>query len=178
MSQIEAIVEAVCLSTPDARVAKKPQDKASIGEHGFEGDRHASEFVQMYGRPVANTRQWSAVSAEEVAALCADIGVAPFPAGALGENLRLSGVVLANVPAGSVLELPSGARLAVGGQNDPCVNAARELAQKYGAVVGEYFVRKAFGRRGVVGVVLVPGVVRPGDKVTISVPEDATTVRA
>jgi MOSC domain-containing protein YiiM len=79
------------------------------------------------------------------------------------------------VPAGSVLEFASGARLAVGGRNDPCVNAARELSQKYGAIVGRYFVKKAFGRRGVVGTVLAPGIVRAGDRVTITLPVDVTT---
>ena len=125
----------------------------------------------MYGRPTLNKRQWSAVSTEEVEALCVHIGVEAFPAGALGENLRLSGVKLADVPSGSVIEFPSGARLAVGGQNDPCANAARELAQSYGALVGQYFVKQALGRRGVIGVVLAPGAVRPSDKVTITFPD-------
>ncbi len=95
----------------------------------------------------------------------------PFLAGELGENLRLTGLKLADVPEGSVLELPSGAKLLVSGPNDPCINAAKELSQTYGSQVGQYFVKQAFGRRGILGTVLETGVVRPGDQVTILLPD-------
>jgi MOSC domain-containing protein YiiM len=160
------------------RVAKEPKDEAFLGPHGFVGDRHEAEFRKSTsgGAPVPNHRQWSAVSTEEVAELCANIGVAPaFVDGALGENLRLSGIRLAEVPEGSVLEFPSGARLAVHGRNDPCVNAAKELSATYGGVVGQYFVKQAFGKRGILGTVLETGVIRPGDEVTVSIAEAART---
>jgi MOSC domain-containing protein YiiM len=170
MDQIKAVVEAVCLSTPDVRVAKAARPEAFIGPYGLVGDRHEAEYRRskrgVMGR---NLRQWSAVSTEEVEALCAEIGIEAFKLGAMGENLRLKGVTLGDVPAGSILEFESGARLEVTDQNDPCVNAAKELAQTYGAIVGQYFVKCAWGKRGVVGVVLEPGVVKPGDTVTISV---------
>jgi MOSC domain-containing protein YiiM len=174
--QIAATVEAVCISVPGVRVAKAPQDEAFLGPHGFVGDRHEAEFRRTPDgtgqRP--NRRQWSAVSSEEVAELCADMGVDPaFVPGAMGENLRLSGVHLADVPEGSVLEFESGARLLVSGRNDPCVNAALELSQTYGPVVGQYFVKQAFGRRGILGTVLETGVIRPGDRLTILLPETA-----
>jgi MOSC domain-containing protein YiiM len=114
------------------------------------------------------------VSTEEVAQLCADLGVDPaFAPGAMGENLRLSGVKLADIPEGSVLQLESGARLLVSGRNDPCVNAALELSQTYGSSVGQYFVKQAFGRRGILGTVLETGVIRPGDRVRITLPQAA-----
>jgi MOSC domain-containing protein YiiM len=162
------VVEAVCLSVAGVRVYKQPRPEAVLGLHGFAGDRHAKEFG-AYGRP--NRRQWSAVSTEEVAELCADIGIeAPFEPGAMGENLRLAGLRLAEVPAGSVLEFPSGARLLVAGQNDPCVNAALELSKTYGPSVGQYFVKQAWGRRGILGTVLAKGVVRVGDEVRVVLP--------
>jgi MOSC domain-containing protein YiiM len=37
--------------------------------------------------------------------------------------------------------------------------------------VGQHFVKQAFGRRGILGTVLETGVVRPGDKVTILLPD-------
>jgi MOSC domain-containing protein YiiM len=177
VKRLTAIVDAVCVSVPGVRVAKAPQDEAFLGPHGFVGDRHEAEFRHTPDgegrRP--NHRQWSAVSSEEVTELCADIGVdPPFTLGALGENLRLSGVKLAEIPEGSIIELPSGARLLVSGRNDPCVNAARELSQTYGPVVGQYFVKQAFGRRGILGTVLEVGVVRPGDKATILLPDAVT----
>jgi MOSC domain-containing protein YiiM len=160
------------------RVAKAPQDEAFIGPHGFVGDRHEAEFRRTPNstalRP--NHRQWSAVSTEEVAELCADMGVDPaFSLGAMGENLRLGGIRLAEVPKDTVLEFPSGARLLVSQRNDPCVNAARELSQTYGAAVGQYFVKQSFGRRGILGTVLETGVIRPGDTVRVLVPDAVTT---
>ncbi len=174
MTTLIAAVEAVCLSISGVRVAKAPQDEAFLGPHGFVGDRHEAEFRKTPDgaghRP--NHRQWSAVSDDEVAQLCADMGVdPPFALGALGENLRLSGLKLTEVPEGSVLEMPSGAKLLVSGRNDPCINAAKELSEKYGPQAGQYFVKQAFGRRGILGTVLETGVVRRGDPVTILLPD-------
>jgi MOSC domain-containing protein YiiM len=170
---LTARVEGVCLSTPGVRVAKVPQDEAFLGPCGFIGDRHEAEFRRRpYGRGlVPNQRQWSAVSDEEVAAICAALGVRPFEIGALGENLRLSGLTLAGLPARTVLEFPSGARALVSGKNEPCVNAALELMRTYGGDVGRSFVKMSFGRRGIVGTVLATGVIRRGDEVRIFVPE-------
>ena len=173
MKTLTARVEGVCLSTPGVRVAKAPQDEAFLGPYGFAGDRHEAEFRrEPYGPGrVPNQRQWSAVSNQEVAAVCADLGVRPFEIGALGENLRLSGVILAELPAGTVLEFPSGARALVSGQNEPCVNAALELMKTYGGNVGRGFVKTSFGRRGILGTVLEAGLIRAGDEVRIRVPE-------
>jgi MOSC domain-containing protein YiiM len=177
VTQVVVTVDAVCVSTPGVRVAKAPQDEAFMGPHGIVGDRHEAEFRRTADgsgqRP--NHRQWSAVSTEEVAELCADMGIdPPFLPGAMGENLRLSGLRLAEIPAGSVLEFDSGARLLVSGKNDPCVNAALELSQTYGPDVGRYFVKRAFGRRGILGTVLETGPIRPGDKARILLPEPAS----
>jgi MOSC domain-containing protein YiiM len=178
VKELTAVVEAVCLSQPGVRVAKLPQDEVFLGPHGFVGDRHEAEYRRTRDgkglRP--NHRQWTAVSTIEVEELCADMGVdPPFALGSLGENLRLGGMRLADIPEDTVLEFPSGARLRVHGRNDPCVNAARELSQTYGGVVGQYFVKQAFGRRGILGTVLETGPIRPGDRVRILVPEPAST---
>ena len=178
MKDLTAVVEAVCLSIPGVRVAKQPQDEAFVGPFGFVGDRHEAEYrVALNGVGLRhNERQWSAVCTEEVEELCADLGVdPPFAPGALGENLRLRGVRLAEVPPETVLEFPSGARLLVSKPNDPCVNAARELSQTYGPLAGQHFVKQAFGRRGILGSVLDTGVIRPGDLVRVLLPEAITS---
>jgi MOSC domain-containing protein YiiM len=171
MTELSARVEAVCLSQPGVRVAKRPVDEAFIGPHGFVGDRHEAELRrQPYGRGATpNHRQWHAVCTEEVEAICADLGLPPLPAGAMGENLRLSGLMLGELPNGSVLELSSGARLRLHQQTDPCIAATMELAKTYGEAA-KGFVRAALGRRGVVGQVLEPGLVRPGDAVRVLLP--------
>lgn len=173
MGEPEVVVEAVCISTPEARVRKEPQPEVYVGPFGLTGDRHAGQFRWSVTRnqPIPNRRQWSAVSSEEVAEFCQRLGVQPFPPGALGENLRLRGLRLGDVLPGTIFEFPSGARLLVVAQNDPCQNAADELSLTYGPYVQRYFVKEAYGKRGVVGSVLVPGTIRPGDRVTVIQPE-------
>src|SRR5581483_4217065 len=168
-------VEAVCISTPETRVAKRPQAEAMVEQHGFAGDRHAGEsrVSARTGQAVPNRRQWSAVATEEVEDFCRALGVPPFPLGALGENLRLAGIRLADVEPGTVFEFASGCRLEVCAQNDPCENAAAELGAAYGPQVTRFFVRASFGKRGVVGRVLSPGLVRAGDVAKVVPPEPA-----
>jgi MOSC domain-containing protein YiiM len=148
-----------------------------VGPLGLEGDRHAGEIYtyRKTGQQFPNRRQWSAVSSEEVEAFCRELGVMTFPNGALGENLRLSGIMLGEVKPGTVLEFPSGCRLAFHGQNDPCENAAEELGMAYGPNVQRNFVKTTFGRRGVIGTVLAPGEVRVGDEVTLVLPQAAAS---
>lgn len=171
MSELQAIVEAVCLSVPGTRVAKQPQPEVFLGPHGFVGDRHEAEFRRSESSPTGlkpNHRQWSAVCTIEVEELCADLGIEPaFIPGSMGENLRLGGIRLADVPTESILTFPSGARLQVNGRIDPCVNAAKELSETYGGGVGEHFVKQSFGRRGILGTVLETGLIRVGDVVSV-----------
>jgi hypothetical protein len=164
-----AVVEALWLSTPEFRVAETPEEEAEFGPFGMVGDRHASEFrmSRRAGR-IPNDRQWSAVSTEEVEEICRQLGVAPFPFGGMGENIRLRGIALADVAEGAVLEFAGGVRLQVSGQNDPCENAAEELALNFGPVVRRLFVKAAYGRRGVVGFVLTPGRVSVGEEVRVA----------
>ena len=151
-----------------------------MGPFGVEGDRHAGEhrISSRTGEPIPNRRQWSAVSTDEVGAFCRELGVMPFADGSLGENVRLSGIILGDTKPGTVLEFPSGCRLQVAGQNDPCENAAAELAATYGPAVGRHFVRASFGHRGVVGTVLSPGAIRVGDEVTVIEPQPAEAAGA
>jgi len=169
-------VEAVCVSTPETRVAKKSVTEAMVGLLGIEGDRHAGETrLTPRGTAIPNRRQWPAVSTDEVEAFCKELGVMPFAPGSLGENIRLQGITLADVKPGTIFEFPSGCRLEVVGQNDPCENAAAELAATYGPVVERHFVKASFGHRGVIGTVLAPGLVRPGDEVTAIAPATVPT---
>ena len=171
MTELTARVEAVCLSQPGVRVAKRPVDEAFIGPHGFVGDRHEAELRRKpYGRGTApNHRQWHGVCTEEVDAICDDLGLPQLPYGAFGREPAPVRPAAGWLPNGTELTLPSGARLRLHQQTDPCINAAKELAQTYGEAANG-FVKAAMGRRGVVGQVLEPGVVRPGDIVRVHLP--------
>ena len=104
------------------------------------------------------------------------MGVDPaFALGAMGENLRLSGVKLAEIPEGSILELSPARGCSSPAATTPASTRRESYRRLTAPAVGQYFVKQAFGRRGILGTVLETGVVRPGDKVTILLPETVTT---
>lgn len=153
-------------------VAKQPVGTLTFDAFGVRGDRHAGEvFVPRYGRlkgqTVFNERQWSAVSVEDVAELERRLGI-PLPPGALGENLRVSGVSrFSKTRPGTRFRLPSGGVLFVSGENLPCSRAAQVLAQESGQPsITTAFMRAAKGLRGLVGWVEAPGALTVGDVMT------------
>jgi hypothetical protein len=63
----------------------------------------------------------------------------------------------------------SGAVLMLGGVNSPCVIAGELVAAVYGTRPSA-FPKAAIGLRGVTAWVEYPGVVRPGDEITLVIP--------
>ncbi|MEM9402334.1 MAG: MOSC domain-containing protein [Pseudomonadota bacterium] len=151
---------------------------------GIVGDRHrgyertAWEHgdKQPGGTRRRNERQWSAVSAEELDAIGSALSLASPPSAAdLGANLCLSGIPeLSRLPKGSLLTFPSGAVLLVEEFNPPCLDMGQSIASKYRRHDGSAPEDTAFSKaakltRGVVGIVDVPGVIRPGDTVRVEI---------
>ncbi len=132
------------------------------------------------GTPVWNTRQWSAVSAEEMVAVAAAIGIGKIEEGDLGENLIVEGIPrFSELPPGTLLFFASKAGerrstvLVVMGQNRPCHIPGDVIAEKNGGgkkMVGD-FVKKAEGLRGLVGFVYSGGFVKEGDVITAVLPD-------
>ncbi|MBW2716530.1 MAG: hypothetical protein JRD03_10660 [Deltaproteobacteria bacterium] len=114
---------------------------------GFAGDKHSGfERVAWLGDKDPegtvrrNERQWSGVSVEELAII--------------GKKMDLKEV------------------LAVEEGNPPCSDMGEQITAKHTTQAGEraaghLFPSRAFGLRGVVGVVDVPGVIQAGDKVIV-----------
>lgn len=149
---------------------------------GVPGDRHrgwlrdADARTPWYprGTPIRNTRQISILSAEELAEIAARMQLPDMRAEWLGGNLLLAGIPqLSRLPAGTVLFFPSGATLRVEAINAPCRIAGAAVAEHYperGGIDLD-FPKAAIGLRGVVASVERQGVVRAGDAVRVSVPE-------
>jgi hypothetical protein len=139
---------------------------------GIEGDAHAGATVQHLSRKRRrpedpNLRQVHLVHAELLDELRPGHEVRP---GDLGENVLTRGVDLLGLPAGARLHLGDSVMVEVMGLRNPCVQIDRFADGLMAATLdrdedGE-LVRKA----GVMGVVLVGGVLRPGDPVTVEVP--------
>jgi len=153
-----------------------------LTHEGIPGDRHAGFLrpadvrVPWFERsaPIQNERQVSIVSMEELAVIARNLGVERVEPEWLGANIAVEGVPdFSFLPRGSRLFFPSGAVLAVMGQNDPCRIAGAEVERHLSGQDGLAlrFAAAAKRLRGVVATVDRPGSIRGGEAFKLRVPE-------
>ncbi|WP_068114456.1 MOSC domain-containing protein [Tropicimonas marinistellae] len=147
---------------------------------GIEGEAHGgltrascSRVTAQYprGTEIRNTRQISIASAEELAAVAAEIGIDRFDPAWIGAGMVVSGLPdFTHIPPSSRLQADSGATLTVDMENRPCTLPVPEIdADKPGR--GAAFKAAAKGRRGVTAWVEREGVLRLGDSLTLHIPD-------
>lgn len=156
-----------------------PEATLAIGV-GLAGDLHAGATRQAdsrtpwhpRGTEIANTRQISLVSVEELAEIAAALDLAACDPTLLGANLVLAEAPgLTATPPGTRLMFPSGATLFVTEPNPPCRQPARKLAEAHGRPELEHaFVPAARGKRGLVALVERGGAVAPDDAIRVVAP--------
>lgn len=154
----------VACSSPTTGVPKYPREAVEVGLEGIVDDYHAGPVNKhkKKGEPEPNHRQITIVAQEVVMELNKQLDIDLRP-GDLAENFLVSGL-------GDLTDLQAGDRMRIGpvllevtGQNRPC------------ATIGVHhplLVKSILGRRGIVAVVLITGVARPGDLVTVERPGD------
>jgi MOSC domain-containing protein YiiM len=156
---------------------------------GLVGDKHRGQSREAYagddeppGTIRRNERQWSGVSVEELAVIQERLDLeSPLSPSTLGANICIEGIPdFSDLPKGTKLVFPSGAVLLVEENNPPCVDMGEQVASKYNTKSGrtltrDEFLRPAVGRRGVVGVVDVPGEIVAGDQVLVKIYEEKPT---
>ncbi len=166
-------------------LSKQARASAKLELDGFVGDKHrgferiaASYDPDPTGTLRRNERQWSGVSAEELALIRERLDLKePLDAATLGANICLESIPeFSRLPKGSRLVFPSGAVLLVEECNPPCADMAAQIAAKHTThsgepVAGKMFPRYAMGLRGVVGVIDVPGGIEVGDRIIVQVYE-------
>jgi MOSC domain-containing protein YiiM len=94
----------------------------------------------------------------------------------IGGNLLLSGVShLSLLPSRSILMFESGAAIRIDGDNGPCRQSGRAIAEQFPdrPELELGFVKAAKYKRGLVGWVEREGEIKPGDSVKIRVWEQA-----
>lgn len=140
---------------------------------GVEGDVHAGVTVKHRSRVAQdptqpNLRQVHLMHEE----LFDELRVAGFEVapGDLGENVTTRGIDLLALPVGTLLRLGDEAVVEVTGLRNPCLQIDNFqdglLKQVVGRDEGGNIVRKA----GIMSVVAVGGVVRPGDSIKVELP--------
>lgn len=187
--RVEAVMAAV---TSGSIVSTSVKKITVVRGHGIKGDSHAGtrladvrersllSFGLPKGAEIANHREFSAVSVEELSEIGALMGLpAAVPQGCLGENLVVSGIPrLTELPSGSLLFFRKSeaqirtAVLAVWGENTPCVAPGEAIQELFPdiAKLAALFPKVAAGKRGIVGSVYCSGHVQQGDEVVVHVP--------
>ena len=188
-SQVE--VAALLISPPCSReeraaqgaqyLVSTPIEAVTVTLDGFAGDRHAGPTRRADARVpffprgtiIRNTRQVSLIAEEELAALAAALGVPAVDPAWLGANLVTRGLPqLTALPPGTRLFFPDKATLVVAGENEPCIQPGRVIAEHYPDVptIAPRFVKAALGRRGLVAWVERAGTIRAGDTLMVMPP--------
>ena len=158
----------------------EPADEVFAGFAGMAGEVHhgatAPSCVRMtaqypQGTPVRNTRQFSVLSAEELADIAARMGLAALSPSLVGASMVISGIPdFSHVPPGSRLQGGSGATLVVNLNNRPCTFPVKAIEVAHPGF-GKKFKPAAEGKRGVVAWVEREGVFRVGDEIRLHIPD-------
>ena len=174
MSDTHPVVVAVCVS-PTHSFSKEPVAGLElVAGHGVLGDAHAGPTVKHVARvrrdpTQPNLRQVHLIH-REFLDLAREHGYDVAPGG-LGENVTTVGVDLLGLPTDTLLRLGADATVRVTGLRNPCSQIDDFRAGLLRVAVGRDEVGEIVRRTGVMAVVEVGGVVRPGDPIEITLPE-------
>lgn len=141
-------------------------------EHGGLTRASCGRVVSQYprGTEIRNVRQFSIVSAEEMAFIAVEIGVDKMDPSWIGASMVISGIPdFTHIPPSSRLQTQSGTTLTVDMENQPCHLPAKVIDQDAPGH-GRRFKAAARDRRGVTAWVECEGLLRVGDQVTLHVP--------
>lgn len=170
-------------------MGKVPQDRPNIRSQaipeafasyaGFEEDYHAGltrkscvrvKSQHPEGTEIRNVRQFSIVSAEELAAIAAVIGLETLDPVLLGASIVVEGIDdFTHVPPNARLQAANGTTIVVDMQNGPCNFPAREI-EKNAPGHGKGFKAAAKDRRGVCAWVEREGQLKVGDTLRLHIP--------
>jgi hypothetical protein len=164
---------------PDLIIHGEPLPEMPLGFAGFAAEVHAgltrpacSRVAALHpkGTTIRNTRQVSLVSAEEMGAVAAELGLDAFDYAWVGAGVVVEGIPdFTHVPPSSRLQGPDGATLVVDMENHPCIEPARTI-ERVRPGHGKRFKAAAAGRRGVTAWVEREGTLRLGDRLCLYVP--------
>ncbi|WP_204113382.1 MOSC domain-containing protein [Shimia biformata] len=123
------------------------------------------------GTEIANVRQLSIVSQEDLDAIAAEIGLDALHPSYVGASLVLSGIPdFTHIPPSSRLQADSGATLVVDMENRPCIFPGRVIEADFPGA-GKKFKPAATNRRGVTAWVERPGEIQVGGRMRLHVPD-------
>lgn len=167
-------VIAVCRDAGHA-FSKPPQPEIRLlAGLGVEGDAHLGVTVQHLSRmkrdpTQPNLRQVHLIHGE----LHDELRAAGFDVnpGDMGENVTTRGLDLLGLPSGARLRLGTDAVVQVTGLRNPCAQLDRFQRGLTAAVLGRDENGGLVRKSGIMAIVLTGGLVRPGDPITVDLPD-------
>ncbi len=154
--------------------SKKAVDRLTlIAGLGVAGDAHSGATVRHRSRVAKdamqpNLRQVHAIDEGFVAGLVRE-GFA-LPVGAIGENIRIGGLSLVDLPTGAQLRIGDTALLTITGLRNPCIQLNRYADKLMQACLSEHPDGSLKRLAGVMAVVTMGGHIAVGDHCTIALP--------
>lgn len=161
-------------------IRSEPLQEVVATYSGVEGEAHAgltrascvrvaSQFPE--GTEIRNVRQFSIVSAEEMAEIATEIGLDALEPEWLGASMVIEGIDdFTHVPPSSRLQNEAGTELVIDMHNRPCIWPGKEI-EKDQPGLGKKFKPAAKGRRGVTAWVEHEGPLAVGDTLRLHVPD-------
>jgi hypothetical protein len=145
-----------------------------VGEdHGGLTRPSCSRVVAQYpkGTMIRNTRQFTILSVEELAATAAKMGLDHLDPALVGATMVIEGIPdLSHLPPASRLQVADGATLVVDIENRSCQLPAKPIEARH-AGFGAKYKSAAAGRRGLTAWVEREGVFRLGDAIRLHIPD-------
>ncbi len=170
-----------------AALQAQPRERLDLSFAGPEGEDHAgltrpscSRVLSQYPRDtnIRNTRQLCVMSAEELAAIAAQMGIETLDPSYMGATLVIEGISdFTHVPPSSRLQAASGATIVVDMENRPCTLPARGIEDDMPGH-GASIKGASKDRRGVTAWVEREGTLVLGEKMRLHIPDQRPWVPA
>lgn len=145
-----------------------------VGEaHGGLTRPSCSRVLAQYKRDteIRNTRQFTLLSAEDLAATAAAMGLEALDPALVGATMVIEGIPdFSHLPPSSRLQAASGATLVVDMNNRPCTLPARPIENQHPGF-GKRYKTAAKGRRGVTAWVEREGSFSLGEAIRLHIPD-------
>lgn len=161
-------------------IASVARTKLDLTLEGVFGEKHSGLIRQSCSRvlsqhprgtDIRNTRQLSVVSAEEIEATAATMGIDRIAPEQVGATLILRGIPdFTHIPPSSRLQGPSGVTLIVDMENRPCHLPSKGINETHPGEGGKY-KSAAKGRRGVTVSVERAGSLAIGESLRLHIPD-------
>lgn len=163
----------------EVTLRSEPRDALELTYDGATGECHGGrtrpsctrvKLQYPKGTEIANARQLSMLSVEDMAATAADMGIDGIEPEWTGANIVLSGIPdFTLIPPSSRLIFENGASIVSDMENGPCKFVGQEIEAQYPGK-GLAFPSKAMNRRGVCGSVERTGRIEIGMKARLHIP--------